>query len=67
MKNCQHFETMSFRIATISSVDAGLERVVCQTCRHVSLRLLEHLPLEEMTATQSQRTAVVNSLQTTSL
>ena len=66
-RNCPHSETIVIRIATISSVNAGLERVVCQTCGHASFRSLDDLSSHAATATGSHPMRAANSPQTTSV
>lgn len=64
---CPHSETIAIRIATISSVNTGLERVLCQTCGHASFRSLDDLTSPETTTTRSHPMRAANSLQTTSV
>lgn len=65
--NCPHSETIAIRIATISSVNTGLERVLCQTCGHASFRSLDDLSSHEATATRSHPMRAANTPQTTSV
>ena len=65
-KTCPHLETIAIRIATNSSVNTGLERVVCQTCGHISIRPLDDLSSHEAAVTSSPLRAA-NTLQTTSV
>jgi len=53
-KNCRHIETIVIRIANISSVNAGLEHVVCQACGHVSIRPFDDLSFHKVATTSSR-------------
>ncbi len=66
-RNCPHYETVAIRIATIATVNAGLERVVCQTCGHVAVPSLDDLSFLEATTTNSHPIRPANSRQTTSV
>ena len=66
-RNCPHYETVAIRIATIATVNTGLERVVCETCGYVSIRPLDDLSSREATTTNSHPIRRANSRQTTSV
>ncbi len=66
-RNCPHYETVAIRIATIATVNAGLERVVCETCGYATIQSLDDLSALEATTTNSHPIRPANARQTTSV
>ncbi len=64
-RNCQHYETVTIRIATIATVNSGLERVVCETCGYATIRPLDDLSSRKATTTNSHPIRPANARQTT--
>ena len=66
-KNCPHYETITIRIATIATLNVGLERVVCQTCGHVAVHPIDDLSSHEAATASPHPIQAANTRQTTSV
>ncbi len=64
-RNCPHYETVAIRIATIATVNGGLERIVCEICGYATIRSLDDLSSLEATTTNSHPIRPANARQTT--